>query len=198
MSINKICPICKNEFGKPYTESLKNWTVRHKFCSRFCYVESMRGRDPFLNKKRNIVSWNKGKKFPELRGENNLRWSRMDKVCIQCDKNFQVKQYRKDIAKFCSHDCEHKHRDEGKTTINERVRKGKDYAIWKVAVFMRDDYICQTCGQRGGELNADHIKPFALFPELRLAIDNGRTLCHLCHIKTETYGNRRLFVAQEA
>ena len=39
----------------------------------------------------------------------------------------------------------------------------------------------------GGKLNADHIKPFSLFPELRFDLNNGRTLCVECHKKTDTY-----------
>lgn len=81
----------------------------------------------------------------------------------------------------------------GVTPINERIRKSKEYKIWRTAVFERDNYTCIWCGSRSGygkaiELNADHIKPFSLFPELRFAIDNGRTLCKSCHKKTSTYG----------
>jgi hypothetical protein len=77
----------------------------------------------------------------------------------------------------------------GTTTINQRIRKSIEYRLWREAVFERDNYTCVWCGKRGGELNADHIKPFAYFPELRFAIDNGRTLCVPCHKTTDTYGS---------
>lgn len=71
------------------------------------------------------------------------------------------------------------------------IRGSKEYKLWRKAVFERDDYTCQSCKKRGnGILNAHHIKPFALFPELRLAIDNGSTLCEPCHKNTDSYLKR--------
>lgn len=67
-------------------------------------------------------------------------------------------------------------------------RETMEYRLWRESVFERDDYTCVLCGERNGDHNADHIKPYALFPELRFAIDNGRTLCVPCHRKTDTYG----------
>ena len=54
----------------------------------------------------------------------------------------------------------------------------------------RDDYTCQNCSVRGGKLQVDQIKPYALFVELRHEVDNGRTLCVECHKQTETYSKR--------
>ena len=78
----------------------------------------------------------------------------------------------------------------GITSKNEVFRKSMEYRLWRESVFIRDDYTCQICNNRGGEIHADHIKPFAYYPELRLSIDNGRTLCVACHRNTETYSNR--------
>lgn len=79
----------------------------------------------------------------------------------------------------------------GVTEINYKIRHSFEYRLWREAVFERDKYTCVWCGDnKGGNLNADHIKPFALYPELRFAIDNGRTLCVPCHKTTDTYGNQ--------
>ena len=77
----------------------------------------------------------------------------------------------------------------GLTKKNKVIRESVEYKLWREAVFKRDGYMCIWGGKsHGSDLNADHIKPFAYYPELRLAIDNGRTLCHDCHKKTYTYG----------
>lgn len=48
-------------------------------------------------------------------------------------------------------------------------------------VLERDNYICQICGQRGGNLQVDHIKRWSKYPELRFEMSNCRTLCMSCH-----------------
>lgn len=67
------------------------------------------------------------------------------------------------------------------TTVEDR--------IWREAVLSRDGYKCVTC-HSVDHLEADHVKPFALYPDLRFNVDNGQTLCHACHVKTETYGSK--------
>lgn len=80
----------------------------------------------------------------------------------------------------------------GITAEHKRIRTSMEYRQWRESVYKRDDYTCQNCNQRGGKLNADHVKPFALFPELRFSLSNGRTLCVGCHRKTDTYGWKSL------
>ena len=76
----------------------------------------------------------------------------------------------------------------GITPINKKIRDSIEYKLWRTAVFKRDNYTCVWCGDNtGGNLNADHIKPFAYYPELRFVIDNGRTLCVKCHKTTYNY-----------
>lgn len=78
----------------------------------------------------------------------------------------------------------------GVTYINKKIRNGLEYRLWREAVFSRDNWTCVWCGLRGVYIEADHIKPFANYPELRFAIDNGRTLCLPCHKTTDTYKHK--------
>lgn len=82
------------------------------------------------------------------------------------------------------------HKGEYKTDINTRLRNSKEYKLWRISVFERDNYTCIWCGNKKEKLNADHIKSFAHYPELRFAIDNGRTLCVSCHKTTDTWCSR--------
>lgn len=77
----------------------------------------------------------------------------------------------------------------GITPFRIKVWQSKEYGDWRKSVFERDGYKCVMCHQNTHALQADHIKPFAVFLEERLKVDNGRTLCIPCHRK---YGARVL------
>lgn len=74
----------------------------------------------------------------------------------------------------------------------DKIRRSKEGKAFKLAVKLRDSYKCVLCGSNE-RLQVDHIKPFSTNPELRFAIDNGRTLCEPCHLLTPTYGGRTTF-----
>lgn len=69
------------------------------------------------------------------------------------------------------------------------TRYNADYCDWRKSVYERDNYTCQKCGQRGGNLNAHHIKPYIDYPDLRLDLDNGITLCEDCHKEEHRIGD---------
>jgi len=72
----------------------------------------------------------------------------------------------------------------------KKIRKSLEYQKWREQVLLRDDFMCQKCGEEDvRKLSIDHIKPMNLFPSLALKVENGRTLCSLCHLKEKTHGN---------
>jgi len=111
-------------------------------------------------------------------------------TCCGCGIGYRRKAYEIVKAKealYCTPLCRTKY---SITPENKRLRRSIEFANWRKTVFERDNYTCQICNERGGELHPDHIKQFAYYPELRFEPSNGRTLCASCHRKTPTWGNR--------
>lgn len=131
------------------------------------------------------IVWNKGKKLPPEHIEK-LKKSHIGQLAWNKGKRMPDETREKQ-----SGENSHFWRG-GVTPINTRIRMSIEYKLWRDAVFLRDDYTCQECGQRGGKLNADHIMRFADYPVLRLDVSNGRTLCVVCHLLTKTFGNKRI------
>lgn len=111
-------------------------------------------------------------------------------TCLVCNKIKKIKPAFKWKQKYCSKECSNIYRNKGKTSLAKKIRSSKEYKLWRESVFIRDKYTCIWCNTKWWKLNADHIKWFAQYPELRLAIDNWRTLCEDCHRTTDNFWNK--------
>lgn len=168
-----------------------------KFCSRKCYA----GRE-IGDTTRSRMSAARAGRQPH----NKLPTAQVK--CAGCSTQIQHRVGAYSNPKYCSTSCRiatyrkmdyaHQSGDKshrwmgGVTAENDRERRSAKYRQWRTDVFSRDGYTCQSCGQVGGYLQADHIKPFAYHKELRFDVSNGRTLCVACHRKTDTFGSKAL------
>lgn len=100
-------------------------------------------------------------------------------TCEHCKQIKINKQSYNKNRRFCSTDCYNKSRISEES--NNNARDTFNYRVWRKDVYIKDNYTCQKCGKRGGDLNAHHIKSFSKFEELRLSVANGSTLCNKCH-----------------
>lgn len=169
--------LCINCGGELVSSSAKSHSDQ-KFCSHRCYVQFR------------FVPQNEHK-------------------CEVCEKKFKAYNSRP-TAKYCSRKCYYKapKSEEFRQKISEAFRgekhprwkggvmKGRKdrnlavYKNWRNEVFARDNYTCQECGiknhkglGRTVKLEADHIKSWTDYPELRYEVGNGRALCKDCHSK---------------
>ena len=85
----------------------------------------------------------------------------------------------------------------GITSLNLKIRHSFKTRQWISDIFTRDNFTCQECAKRGKKLVAHHIKKFsdiiknnkiktmedALNCEELWNINNGITLCQICHKK---------------
>jgi len=150
------------------------------------------------------VAWNKGLKGEKshMFGKQNTlgkpAWNKGTKGLMPTPWNKGIKSWVKPWLG--------KHRPEitganhylwkgGTENENTKARKSLEYRAWRVAVFKRDNYTCQVCNKRGnGRLEADHKKPWSIFPESRFVVSNGITLCKPCHdVKTLVIDRKMIF-----
>lgn len=163
------CQNCGREFMQAYPDK--------KYCSKVCY--------------------------------DIKRDAQKHKNCETCGQRFNYFKSR-GVVKFCSRKCYYRapKTDEFKQKISKAFRgdnhpnwkggvmKGRkdrnlmEYKNWRLAVFVRDKFTCVWCGIKNHKglgktvvLEADHIKSWTSYPELRYEVDNGRTLCRGCHSK---------------
>ena len=129
-------------------------------------------------------------------GDLNGRWKggSREKECQHCGKVFQWagQPYASWVPrKFCSVACrvagQKRLYGELHPNFNPQASKRsrgnfvKLQGEWSARVRVRDDFTCQSCGKRGGDLHAHHIKPWSTAPESRFDVGNGITLCVKCH-----------------
>ena len=127
------------------------------------------------------IPWNKGKNGLQ---HNTEEQKRKTSERMKGNKHTLGKTYPLEIRKkFGRRKEKHNGWKGGLSSLNEQIRKSIEYRLWREAVLKRDNWTCIWCFKKGGKIEADHIQEFAKYPELRFAIDNGRTLCKPCHIK---------------
>jgi 5-methylcytosine-specific restriction endonuclease McrA len=180
--VTASCVVCSKSF-------LSHLSSKRKFCGRSCYYS-------FRKIESSVNCLNCGVMF--IQRKKNGKPNKDKKFCTKsCSSSYnkKIKPTRYWLGR-ARPDMRGRNnpmwKEVKKTDESKTIRRLVEYRLWRESVYKRDNWTCTECNQRGGELHPHHIKPFAFFPELRFAIDNGVTLCVPCHRKTDSYGGKSI------
>ena len=173
--VAKKCLICYKKFKvKLYLQNIS------KFCSLQCQGKWQ--KESGIHAKENHPNW-KG-------GAISIK-------CLNCKKGFKIipSRTKNGKGKLCSRKCfgewqsqnrvgkNHPMWKGGITPLNDKIRHSFEYKEWAKTIKERDDFTCQICYIRGGNLRSNHIKKFSDCVELRFDLNNGITICENCDLK---------------
>lgn len=184
----QVCPYCQNERILKYPQV---WNIKKGKCLKECKGCAIELGLISINKKglEKGRKWNGGTSNKKLKNKS-----------IQCEYQhlFNSLSKRDDIrlkfrkAKLGKFGQLANNWQGGKKELNQLLRNRDEYKKWRSSVFIRDNYTCQICNIKNVYLEADHIKEWCNYPELRYELTNGRTLCKPCHKKTDNYGGKAM------
>jgi 5-methylcytosine-specific restriction endonuclease McrA len=186
-----ICKQCNIEFEAPRKDR------KALFCSIPCYLNWKKSFSIYkicqkCGKEFRVPSYRRDAKFCSYQCRKN----KFEKQCRECGITYFCDGCDIKKSKFCSRKCQNinigkNHRGEknsswkgGITPQVELIRRSAEYQEWRHSVFIRDKFTCVECGKVGGKIISHHIKKFSDYPELRMDLNNGVTLCEECHKKT--------------
>ena len=202
--MTKECKKCGKEFAKERRISMKVWLTTNEFCSRTCLYSWRRGNPEFKNKL-NLsglaIGHQKGNTHGFVAGFTP--WNVGISPSEETVTKIREARARQTNAIVFQSGSLHPNWKGGITEVSKAIRNLDRYLQWKIDVFIRDNRTCVKCFSTEN-IEADHIIPLSTLisifeiktaEEARMVDDlwdiaNGRTLCHDCHTKTETYGGR--------
>jgi hypothetical protein len=192
----KKCQLCGISY---YTKHKKS-----KFCSKKC-SSKINGYQKGHTPKKEWV-----KKMSETKRKKSWCYDKST-ICESCGKKFvyRVRKYKYN-KRFCSEKCLYKKGGRSGVPLSTEKKillsikyigdnnpcwkgglsksrfplySGPKYRLWRKSVFERDNYTCQKCKKRGCGLEAHHIIPWSVDKKGWFDINNGLTLCKVCHSK---------------